>query len=316
MTKVTSLIVLLSAAWSLAPGAPGKPSRINKAIDLLEQKQPVYYASGQGGFAEGVKAAQTWADYINYEMEHGVFDLAALREFMRGLVKGGPTRSGHRTPAVIVTLPVLGLDEAGMRANSWVVQQVLACGVHGILLCHARSPEAIRILVQASRYPFQKKGVGAGGLDEGFRGAGSQGFASEIWGIPANEYLRRADVWPLNPEGELLLGLKIEDRHALANAERSTRVPGIGFAEWGPSDMSFSLLDLPTIAGPEPRTHPEMLRARGRVLAACKAAKIYFLNTVAEDDVEKMIQEGVMIGSGGQAAAERGRRFTRRTMPW
>ena len=45
------------------------------------------------------------------------------------------------------------------------------------------------------------------------------------------EYLRRADPWPLNPDGELLLGLKIEDRHALPNADAIAATPGIYFAE-------------------------------------------------------------------------------------
>ena len=166
-----ALIVAASPVAAQATGSP-KPARINKAIELLEQGQPVYYANGSGGYEEGKKLAQTPADYINYEMEHGAFDMNALREFMRGLVDGGPTKSGHRTPAVIVTLPVLGLDEASMRANSWVVQQVLAAGVHGILLCHARAPEAARVMVEASRYPFAEK---VEGLGQGFRGSGPQG---------------------------------------------------------------------------------------------------------------------------------------------
>lgn len=59
-------------------------------------------------------------------MEHGTFDVAALRQFMLGLAKGGPTKSGHRTPAVIVTLPILGYDEVSIRANYWMIHQVLA----------------------------------------------------------------------------------------------------------------------------------------------------------------------------------------------
>src|SRR5687768_11922427 len=162
-----------------APAVPqtpaAKPKRINKAIELLEQGQPVYYTQGGGGYEEGKTLAQTSSDYINYEMEHGAFDVTALRQFMRGLVDGGPTKSGHRTPAVIATLPILGLDEPSMRANYWVVQQVLAAGVHGILLCHARVPEAARVLVEASRYPFAPK---VNGLDQGLRGSGSQTFAA------------------------------------------------------------------------------------------------------------------------------------------
>jgi 4-hydroxy-2-oxoheptanedioate aldolase len=213
---------------------------------------------------------------------------------------------------VIVTLPVIGLDEPYMRANSWVVQQVLASGVHGILLCHARSPEAVRVFVEAARYPFHRQAV-PDGLGEGLRGSGSQGFASQIWGVSGDEYIQRADVWPLNPKGEILLGLKIEDKYALENAEKTTKVPGIGFAEWGPGDMGWSLGFLGRHDAPYP---PEMARARARVLAACKAAKIAFLNQVNASDVEEMIREGVRIGAGNQAAAEKGRRFTKRAMPW
>src|SRR5947209_20159020 len=90
------------------------PKRINKALDLLSMGQPIYYTGGHEGmsanFEAGVKMAQTWADYINYDMEHAPFNVSALAEFMRGLVKGGPTKSGQRTPTVIVTLPTAGTD--------------------------------------------------------------------------------------------------------------------------------------------------------------------------------------------------------------
>ena len=70
----------------------------------------------------------------------GVFDPHLLRQFMQGLVDGGPTKSGHRTPTVIVTLPVLGLDEMTVKNNHWVIEQILTAGVHGLMLCHARTP--------------------------------------------------------------------------------------------------------------------------------------------------------------------------------
>ncbi len=43
-------------------------------------------------------------------MEHGAFDITELHGFMKGLVDAGPTRGGHRTPAVIVTQPVVASD--------------------------------------------------------------------------------------------------------------------------------------------------------------------------------------------------------------
>ena len=104
-----------------------KPRRINKAIELWEDGQPIYYnGSGLGPgvdpYAQGVKMARTWYDAINVEFEHGAMDFTQLREFMRGLVDGGPTRSGHRTPAVFVETGIIGLDEAYARANSWMIE--------------------------------------------------------------------------------------------------------------------------------------------------------------------------------------------------
>ncbi|MGH9720275.1 MAG: hypothetical protein ACRD8O_08685, partial [Bryobacteraceae bacterium] len=292
---LTSTVVLVAAVPAAAQNADApKPKRINKAIELLEQGQPVYYTSGRGGFEDGRKMAQTYADYINYEMEHGSFDMTALREFMRGLAAGGPTKSGHRTPAVIVTLPVLGLDAPSMLANSWVVQQTLATGAHGILLCHARSPEAVRVFVESVRYPFAERFAGLG---EGWRGSGSQGYASQMWGVSQNEYLKKADVWPLNKNGEILLGLKIEDKIALGNVEKTLKTPGIGFAEWGPGDMGWSLVGLverqaPATGGERRRQEypPVMMKARARVLAASKVNKVFFLNAVSEADVEDQIK--------------------------
>ncbi len=289
--------------------------RVNRAIELLEQNQPIYYAAPEKrGYEGGMQAAQTWADYIGYDIEHHPFDMNELRAFMEGLIAGGTTRSGHRTPAVIVTLPIDGTSAANVDANSWVIKQVLACGVHGLLLCHAETPEAVRAFVECARYPFNTAGLGQG-LGDGRRGSGGQLYAATIWGVATRDYLDLADPWPLNPRGELLLGLKIENKRALANVEASLRVPGIAFAEWGPGDMAMSF----GFADNHDEPFPAVLQdARARVLAACKANGIAFLNTVYEHDVIARLAEGVMIGSGlqGELAAEIGRKQRGRTMPW
>lgn len=288
-------------------------SRINKVIELLEQDQPVYYTgAGELSFDAGIRAARIWADYLCVDVEHGVFDLKGLDEFMRGLATGGPSYSGHRTPAVIVTLPIDGTSEQAIRSNSWMIKQVLARGVHGLLLCHVESAAAVRAFVESARYPYQQVGVGDT-LGVGRRGSGGQAGAAHIWGIPVDEYLRRADPWPLNPEGELLLGLKIENRRALEVSEASTAVPGIAFAEWGPGDMGMSL-GYPNQH--DPPYPPDMIAARDRVKAACQAAGLFFLNSVTPQNVVEMITEGVRICSAQEQAATIGRRHTGRTMPW
>jgi 4-hydroxy-2-oxoheptanedioate aldolase len=314
--RLSCLCVLLPMGVLVAIAQTPKANRINKAIELLAQGQPIYYTGShegtEGSFEQGVKDAQTWADYISYDMEHAPFDVKGLSEYMRGLAKGGPTRSGHRTPAVIVNVPVNGTDEATVRANAWMFHQVLATGVHGILLCHADSPGAVKAFVEAVRFPTHKQGVDQG-VSEGRRGVHGNTTAARIWGISADQYIDKADVWPLNPNGELLLGLKLEDKYALANAEDNVKVPGIAFAEWGPGDMSLSLGVRNVGSGPMPAV---LQQARARVLAATKARKIFFLNSVNATNVIDMIKEGVMIGSGGQQAAEVGRKYTKREMPW
>jgi 4-hydroxy-2-oxoheptanedioate aldolase len=314
--KSAYLAVAFCAISLLAADAP-KPKHINRAVELLEQGQPIYYTGShsgtEGSYEQGIKDAQTYADYISYDMEHAPFDVKGLSEYMRGLVAGGPTKSGHRTPAVIVNVPVNGTDEATVRANAWMFQQVLATGVHGVLLTHADTPGAVRAFVEAIRLPIHKQGVDHG-ISEGRRGVHGAPTAAKVWGVSEQEYLDKADAWPLNPNGELLLGLKLEDKYALANAEENLKVPGIAFAEWGPGDMALSLGVRGS--GNVAETDPRMLAARAKVLAACKANKIFFLNTMNTRNVIDMIKEGVMIGPASPEAADIGRKFTKRRMPY
>lgn len=309
------LCLCVAAPCELARGADAnyQPQRINKCIELLAAKQPIYYEDAYGGFEAGKKAAQTWADYIIYNMEHKPLDFTLLREFMLGLVEGGPTPSGHRTPAVIVSLPVLGLDEQTFMGGSWMVQHALAQGVHGVHLARARDPEAVKRFVQAARYPQFTEAADVVGT--GLRGWGSHKFAASIWGISEQEYLKRADVWPLNSDGEIMLGVKIEDQEALENVDRTLTVPGLAFAEHGPRDMGLSYGYLEGRA--DPPVPPEVDAAGRRVLAACQANGVFFLDNVLPSNVKERIDAGVMIGAGRREdSAEVGRKYTKRRMPW
>src|SRR5256886_5175009 len=199
------LSFVLAVVW-LAADTP-KANRINRAIELLDQGQPVYYTGShegtEGSFEQGVKDAQTWADYISYDMEHAPFDVKGLALYMQGLAKGGPTKSGHRTPAVIVNVPVNGTDEASVRANAWMFQQVLATGVHGVLLCHADTPGAVRAFVEAVRFPAYG----------GRRGVHGNPAAAAIRGVNADEEGEKAHALPLDPDGQALLALEPGEKH-------------------------------------------------------------------------------------------------------
>ena len=312
-------------------------NRINRAIELLGQGQAIYYDGPHTGHvlthAQGLDDAGTWADYINVGMEHGAFDMTGLAHYMRGLVDGGPTRSGHRTPTIIVEAPVNGTDEPNVRFNAWQFRQILGRGAHGILLCQAETADAVRAFVEACRYPHHAAGVDAalpspvermrgarrpahgadGKLGIGTRGRGSEATAAEIWGVSQQEYMQRCDPWPLNPAGELLLGVKLESPEGIANCEAICAVPGLGFAEMGPGDLGLSLGYTTLQRDPYP---PEMAEARERVFGACRRNGIAFLEGCSPANIQARLDEGVRVIAGHNPETARiGRAHQKRTMP-
>ena len=295
------------------------PGRVNRCIELLEQGENLYYtATGPLTYENGKGQAKTWADFLITDFEHYPFDIKGLREFMQGLVDGGPTNSGHRTPTVISTLPSNCRTVDEVRANAWQVRQVLSAGVHGILHTHARQADAVRAFIEECRYPFQKDGLDRG-LVQGQRGAGGQRYPAEIWGVSGPEYTKIADPWPLNPKGELLIGLKLESRESVANAEFIAKVPGLAFAEWGPGDMGMSYGYDDAHDPPYPA---EMENARNAIKKACDDADLLFLSSwndgskTPEENVKYLFDWGARIVSGGgEEHAKIGRRLTGRKMP-
>ncbi|HAA77580.1 TPA: hypothetical protein DCE37_20910 [Candidatus Latescibacteria bacterium] len=276
--------------------------RINRCIELLESGEYLYYTGvGELTYENGKKQAKTWADFLLADFEHNPFDVQGLRAFMQGLVDGGPTNSGHRTPTVFSTLPSNARTVDEVRANAWQVRQVLSTGIHGILHTHARQTDAVKAFVEECRYPFQTIGLDKG-LIQGQRGAGGQRYPSEIWGVSPQEYTKLADPWPLNPDGELMLGLKIEDRECVANAAFIARVPGLAFAEWGPGDMGMSYGYADAHDPPYP---PELEHARETIKAVCDANGVAFLSSWndksmdTEARVRYLMDWGVRILSGG-----------------
>src|SRR4051812_44207424 len=216
-----------------------------------------------------------------------------------GLLGGrakGPARpksgSMHGSSVESSAAPVNGTDAANVRFNAWQFRQILGRGVHGVLLCQAESASAVRAFVESCRYPHQAAGVDQslpspgermrgvareasnGRLGIGTRGRGSEATAAPVWGISPEEYLSLCDPWPLNPNGELLLGIKLESPEGIAHCEEILAVQGLGFAELGPGDLGLALGYLSVPRDPYP---PEMKQARERVFAACRKNRVPFL---------------------------------------
>ena len=294
-------------------------ARINKCIELLAEGQPIYATGApELSYDAGREMSQTWADMILVEFEHHPFDTVGLTKFMEGLREGGPTPSGHLTPTVVATLPSNCISREEVLYNAWQSRHILATGAHGLLHTHARDPEAVKAFVATARYPFQS--LARDIIPEGLRGGGGQAMAAKIWGLDPAEYTKVADPWPLNPDGELLLGLKIEDKYCLLTADETAAVPGIAFAEWGPGDMGMSFGD-PDAHDPP---YPDFMNdARDTVKNALDKAGVAFYSgwkdpaMTIEQRVDHLIDNiGVkMMGAPDKEYADYGRKKTGRTMP-
>jgi hypothetical protein len=90
----------MAASAMSTDGVKPKPKRLNQAIELLAEGQPIYYTGSHSGTAgtyeQGLKDSQTYADYISYDMEHAPFDVKGLQDYMRPGGRGsGPERPSY-----------------------------------------------------------------------------------------------------------------------------------------------------------------------------------------------------------------------------
>ena len=141
-------------------------------------------------------------------------------------------------------------------------------------------------------------------------------------------YSARADPWPLNPAGELLLlAVKIENKRGLASGHDILAVPGVGMAEWGPGDMGMSLAPRYFRAGyaPDPDfahdpPYGAAMRESWRVVReACLANRVALYRTMRPEDRRARYASGVRSSSvtaRTDAFLDELRRLAGRTMPW
>ncbi len=90
-------------------------------------------------------------------------------------------------------------------------------------------------------------------------------------------------------------------------------MPGLGFAELGPGDLSLSLgyKEMPRDKYP-----PEMQAARAKVMAACRRNGVAFLEIGTPANVVAKIEEGVRVFAGhSEETARVGRSHQQREMP-
>lgn len=108
------------------------------------------------------------------------------------------------------------------------------------------------------------------------------------------EYVQHADLWPLNPAGDLIAIMMIETAEGVRNVNEIATAPGVGGFYIGPSDLSNSL-------GVAPGS-PETEAAIQTILKACLAHKIPCGITAGAADMPRRVKEGFRILGGGGVA--------------
>ena len=273
-----------AAAAVLAPVAPSaqqKAPHLNPVVAKLAEGKTVYgLITGDLSVANARDTAQAPVDFVYADMEHNPLDFPALNIFLLAMAdRGAVLKKGNLQPnvALFARFP----PEADQ--SHWVVKQALDIGLMGVIFNGVDSKEQAMLAVRSMRYPQLK---GSPRMEPaGIRGYGPAG-AAWIWGLSPADYERRADLWPLNPDGDLLATIMIESVDGLKHLDEIASVPGVGALFLGAgADLSRSL--------GVTQSSPELETAFQQVLRACKAHKVACAITAGSaNDVARRVREG------------------------
>src|ERR1700674_4254870 len=186
--------------------------RLNGAIKALEQGKPTFttFSPAEIGAAQAVGAAPY--DAVVFEMEHSPYDIRSLRDCMQYMLdRAQILRSSSLAPPVA---PFVRIPPNGGELNQFIAKQVLDIGVYGIVWPHVSTVEEAGNAVQACRYPRPRS---APYYEPAGKRGDAQRSAARYWGISQPDYYKRADTWPLNPEGEILVVIMCEEVRAIRN---------------------------------------------------------------------------------------------------
>jgi len=257
--------------------------RLNGIIRAWEQGRPVYASFAHPERQVAIEFSTSPYDSVVFEMEHNSWDPNVLQDTLQYLLNRKQIlEMGSLAPKVT---PVVRIPANGGENNQWLAKQALDRGVYGVVWPHVSTVEQAYNAVSACRYPRPKTAPFYEPI--GMRGDGPH-TCSRYWGLSQQEYYARADVWPLNPRGEVLVFLMIEDVLGVANLDDILRnVPGIGCVLIGEGDLSQEL------GVPRQYEHPIVKEAMAQIVATCKKHNVRVGHPhVTTKNVESVLAQG------------------------
>ena len=299
-----------------------KQQRLNPMIGLLEQNKPVMglYAPGRphGGpdaAAPHKSPLELAREAVAYKSSDFVFDgsmeddfdqaYPAFAAFAGALKEAGPLSRApfpHIAHPMVVKIPQIAPDPS--KTVSYISQQ-LNLGVSGVMFVGVESADEVKQGIAAMR--FKSKG--------GTR-PDSVGAAPAFWGVSEQEYRHKADLWPLNPQGELINWTIVESKEGLKHVREIAAVKGIGVLWPG----AGTLRGVFSTTGPDGKRvldEAAWEAAIQQVLSACKEFKVPCGFPASPDNIELRMKQGFSVfvmnwGDAGFKAVEIGRKAANR----
>ena len=228
-------------------------------------------------------------DYVYVDMEHNPLRFEQLEQFVAFLVasdKAGIVERGNAQarPPVFARFPPYGREQ-----TQWIVKHALDIGLMGILINNIETAEQAENIVRTIR-PRQLR-TSAIPDPPGVRGT----VQCPFWGIGRAECRQRADLWPLNPRGDLVFWAMIETREGVENANAIAQVPGVGGFYLGAGG------DLSSSYGAESAGDPEVAAAFEHLLEVCRTHDLACGGTVTPANAALRMEQGYRIFNFGGA---------------
>ena len=257
--------------------------RLNNVIRLLEQGQVPITVFSPPAIESAIEFAASKYDGVVFEAEHNPYDIRALRDCLQYMLNRRQIFERQSLSAAVT--PIIRIPPNGGEMNQWMAKQVLDIGAYGVVWPHVSTVEQAYNAVAACRYP-RAKGSPAY-APEGVRGD-QPVHAARYWGITPQEYYKKADVWPLDPHGEILVIIMCEDVAAIDNLPRMLEeVPGIGVVLIGEGDLSQNL------GCPRQYDHPALAEAMTAIRRICAEHKVICGHPHVEpQNAQRVIDEG------------------------
>ena len=281
--------------------------RLNGIIGALTNSGVAFSTFASMDVQTGITIATSKFDGVVYEGEHSPWDIVGLRDAMQFMLNRREiATSGLIAPTVT---PLARIPVNGVEQGQWHAKQALDTGVYGVVWPHISTVEEAYNAVAACRYPR----LSSAPLYEprGIRGDGPV-RAARYWGLTQQEYYSKADVWPLDPNGEILVVIQIEDTTGIHNlSDMLENVPGIGAILIGEGDLGQEL------GFPRQYNHPALLEAIAEIVSICKTHDVVVGHAHADtSNMQRLLDEGfrlMMTASGhSYAGLEKGLELTNR----